>query len=569
MGTTAYLGLTTTTEAAGSAIYFSEWRLAMNDETSSNMTIIDDFASNTSASITTIQSQTFYNVPASEATTNNYLATVSGISSYSNNLAINLVLNTSISGSATVNINSLGAKALYKMDASGSQVVVESGDMLANGKYLFQYTSASYFLAISPIGAVGDSSGSYAPYDAEYVLASANASLINGKVITAGSSIEIDTSGSQAVIHSMGRETLIEDITYYVRTDGSDTNDGLTNSSGGAFATWQHAIDVSCALDPKIYTVSIRAGNSGVYDECINITSCNLNHQLNIIGDERLLAAMAYIDGQTIGYSLANCGSGTISFARSGASNEIMTVTCSTTNPDFEADGWDAGDIIIVYDGTTPDSFTEMTIASVSGNAITATGAWPDPAAGTSGSGYSIIPKPNVVIYPTTDTTSNLIYVENTRSLNIYGIHFKTASSRIVCRSCCYSDFALCGVLLEGGGGNYAIFAADYVNITNNNGSAYYGLTAIKFAFGISPQRNAQITCAYAAVIKSTTYGFYGARMAFIYPYVAKAVKCGKSYYADGMTYFDATGSESIGHTSDDYDPNINTVGNANSYIKK
>lgn len=60
------------------------------------------------------------------------------------------------------------------------------------------------------------------------------------------------------------REVLAANRTYYVRSDGADTNTGLANTSGGAFKTLQKAINAACALDFSLYSVTIRLAD-GTY----------------------------------------------------------------------------------------------------------------------------------------------------------------------------------------------------------------------------------------------------------------------------------------------------------------
>jgi hypothetical protein len=66
------------------------------------------------------------------------------------------------------------------------------------------------------------------------------------------------------------REVLAANRTYYVRTDGSDSNNGLANTSGGAFLTLQKAIDITAALDISIYDVTINVA-AGTYTGAVTV----------------------------------------------------------------------------------------------------------------------------------------------------------------------------------------------------------------------------------------------------------------------------------------------------------
>lgn len=87
------------------------------------------------------------------------------------------------------------------------------------------------------------------------------------------------------------RPKLTASRTYYVRTNGSDSNDGLADTAGGAFLTLQKAINAAYALDCNGFNVTIQIAD-GTYTGGMLIFGKlagafdNGNQPLRIIGNE-------------------------------------------------------------------------------------------------------------------------------------------------------------------------------------------------------------------------------------------------------------------------------------------
>jgi hypothetical protein len=145
MTSTPYMGLSTYDTASGSAIKFLEFRLGVAG-LSSNMSKIDNFASDVSGSVGTLKSNTIYRVSATWVLTNYYEAVVTGLISYSINSQYLVTFDTTNSGSVTVNFNTLGNVIIKKINASGTKVNLASGDLKVNRYYTLVYDNTDFIL---------------------------------------------------------------------------------------------------------------------------------------------------------------------------------------------------------------------------------------------------------------------------------------------------------------------------------------------------------------------------------------------------------------------------------------
>lgn len=83
---------------------------------------------------------------------------------------------------------------------------------------------------------------------------------------------------------AIGREVLRTNRTYFVRTDGNDNNDGLTNTSGGAFLTIQNALNAATSLDTSVYDITIQ-----IADGTYSFSDTAFINTLDLIGSGQVI----------------------------------------------------------------------------------------------------------------------------------------------------------------------------------------------------------------------------------------------------------------------------------------
>jgi len=161
MTITPNLGLSVHDTASGSETTFLTWRLAI-DGVSSDMSIIDSFAGDVSASIITLEgSKPIIRVNAYYTSPGYYEAVgVANFDSYITNMVVDLVLDVTNASALSLNVNTLGSRDVKKIDSSGCVVVIVAGDLILNKHNLFTYDGAKWLQISGGTGGGGTTSGS-------------------------------------------------------------------------------------------------------------------------------------------------------------------------------------------------------------------------------------------------------------------------------------------------------------------------------------------------------------------------------------------------------------------------
>lgn len=110
-----------------------------------------------------------------------------------------------------------------------------------------------------------------------------------------------------AYFQGLFREKLTAARTYYVRADGSDSNTGLVDSSGGAFLTIQKAVDVASAFDLNGFTVTIQV-RDGTYTGVVSAKPYVGAGLISIDGNATT-PANVLISTSSTSFNCTNCGS--------------------------------------------------------------------------------------------------------------------------------------------------------------------------------------------------------------------------------------------------------------------
>jgi len=348
----------------------------------------------------------------------------------------------------------------------------------------------------------------------------------------------------------LGRKMILSDAKRLATLlSGTSAITGITKTVGPTtedFTTIQAAVNwFKARMLTGANKIDITAGQ---YFEDVLITDifCGNEGSLELEGDTRVLAGLSYVDGANCSRAfLTNGGQGVVTLSNAG---NIITVACATLQPDFDADGWIAGDKVIIYDNT--GTFTKYTLASALNNTLTLTVA--APAVGNDGT--AIVLCPNVEI--AWDTP---MYIESARGILLDGLYLEPSGGQNAL-DVEYGAFVRAENLVVYHGGTYGIMVSEASTLLIGSGaisvwnSDSYGIYCDKNSYVLADyvvvvggllgilSFSSIIYCSTATVADVDVDGFQAMAMGFLGAWDCTARQCGgNAYYAGQRGYVAAT----------------------------
>lgn len=260
---------------------------------------------------------------------------------------------------------------------------------------------------------------------------------------------------------------------------------------------------------------------------------------------------------------LANGGSGSCQINLDGGRTNII-ITCSIANPDFDADGWNDTDKILIY--MSGGATYERELTAVVDNVLTIDPAIPAGPSFIDGSAICLMPNREI----DRTTAGSCIEVDSVRGILVDGFYLESATGANCHGVFSYSGAAIelqnCAINVEDYGiyldqarikassGAVSVWGANIGVLVGQNSDIFAQyVVSVNNTYGFYSSLFALITLNYA-IITTGTYGVYSSDFSDVYaPYVT--VRYGTTgYYAVNSSFINASAT------------NINNYGNTTDY---